>query len=305
VHLSAYAHQKKERRVLYELRGAIHLPTGALAAHAENHDPIAALDEIIPELVAELKKHRELVRKDFLFKRKNRRREELSAAGPQLQRNRSANEQADFFQRLRPMLGFLREHARRELRVLEIEGKLHRGEVAVDDVIDEVELRAWQQFDQRPQKLPLDLWLIQLLHQVLEEWIKQEPRQHAELSEPAEERRPEDVPQVDDQEWWQWLLDDYDDQPPTLEETLPDRSQAPVDEDVSDAELRERALAALGELPERQRQAFLLKVLDDYDSAEIAMLQDRSESEVRADLESARRMLREKLQGADKLSARE
>jgi DNA-directed RNA polymerase specialized sigma24 family protein len=44
-----------------------------------------------------------------------------------------------------------------------------------------------------------------------------------------------------------------------------------------------------------QRQAFLLHALEDYRVAEIAMLQDRPEKEVRADIEAARHTLQERL----------
>jgi RNA polymerase sigma factor (sigma-70 family) len=164
------------------------------------------------------------------------------------------------------------------------------------DLLDEVEVLAWEQFDRRPAKLPLDLWLIQLLHQVLKDWIKQEPRHHAELSERAEDVLPEDVPQVDDQEWWQWLLDDSE-QPLTLEKAIPDRQRAEVDDAVADQELKERMLSLLSELPELQRQAFMLNVLDDFDLNEIAGLQNRHEGEVRVDIQAARRTLREQLRG--------
>ena len=48
-------------------------------------------------------------------------------------------------------------------------------------------------------------------------------------------------------------------------------------------------------MPPAQRQAFLLHALENYDTAEIAMLQDRPESQVKADVEAARQRLRERL----------
>jgi DNA-directed RNA polymerase specialized sigma24 family protein len=57
----------------------------------------------------------------------------------------------------------------------------------------------------------------------------------------------------------------------------------------------DRVLSVLGELPAARRQAFLLHVLEDYDPAEIAMIQDRPESEVKADIELARQTLKERL----------
>ena len=56
-----------------------------------------------------------------------------------------------------------------------------------------------------------------------------------------------------------------------------------------------RIHALLGELPKLQRRAFVLGVLEAFELVEIAMLQNRPESEVRSDIEAARKHLRERL----------
>lgn len=48
-------------------------------------------------------------------------------------------------------------------------------------------------------------------------------------------------------------------------------------------------------LPKAQRQAFVLHVLEAYELFEIAMLQDRPETEVQADIEDARNTIRKQL----------
>jgi DNA-directed RNA polymerase specialized sigma24 family protein len=57
----------------------------------------------------------------------------------------------------------------------------------------------------------------------------------------------------------------------------------------------DRIHGLLGELPKLQRRAFVLSVLEAFELFEIAMIQDRAESEVRADIEAARTHLRERL----------
>jgi DNA-directed RNA polymerase specialized sigma24 family protein len=57
-------------------------------------------------------------------------------------------------------------------------------------------------------------------------------------------------------------------------------------------------LSLLAKLPATQRQAFMLHALENYNTAEIAMLQDRPESEVKADIEKARQTLQERLLAA-------
>ncbi|MDB5313761.1 MAG: hypothetical protein JWO38_7963 [Gemmataceae bacterium] len=293
IRLTVSCHRQTSRRSWYEVRGVIHLPTGSLAAAADDEDPRAAVDRVADTLVAEIKRHKERVRKEYVYKRKTRSRDELSAAGPLLDGHAAGGRREDFFGLLRPLLRFLRDRARRELRVLERAGKLHRGEVTVTDLLDEVLARAWQRFRDRPKHLSLDLWLTDLLHEALEELVKQEPRPHASLEEKPREDRPDEARREDDQEWWVEVLGE--EETVRLEDLIPDPGGTDVWDQLEAEEQQNRLLSLLGELPAARRQAFLLHALEDYDPAEIAMLQDRPESEVRADIEAARQMLKDRL----------
>jgi RNA polymerase sigma factor (sigma-70 family) len=112
---------------------------------------------------------------------------------------------------------------------------------------------------------------------------------------------------VDEQEWWAGLLG-YE-ETFTLEDLIPDGEGTEAWDELEAEEQRDRLLALLGELPAAQRQAFLLHALENYGTAEIAMLQDRPESQVKADIEAARQTLRKRLlagghlQEAGKLAA--
>lgn len=292
VRLTAH-HRHHHERHWYDVRTVIHLPSGTLVAEASDKSPRAVLDSLADTMAAEIKRHKELVRKDYVFKRKNRRREDLSAAGPLLSRDRKAGQQEDFFRLLRPLLGYLRDHARRELRMLELDGLLHRGEVTVNDVLDELITRAWDQFESRPPDMPLDLWLVDLLHDTFEGLIKQEWRPHLSLEDKAGEKIPAEVPQVDDQEWWAWLLGYDDDE--ILEDEVPGRPGDRPDQPVEFEDEQEHVLKLVSQLPDPLRQTFVLYALEDYTPSEIAMIQDRPEDQVRADIGVARRILRERL----------
>lgn len=289
VRLTVHRHEQNPQRAWYEGRAVVHLPTGTLVAEANDKEPRTVVDRLADTLAREIKRHKERVRKDYVFKRKARARADLSAAGPLLERDREVGRREGFFELLRPLLGFLRDHARRELRILELEGVLHRNEVSAADVLNEVLSRAWERFAERPKRLALDLWLTDLLHEVLETWVKQEPRPHASLAE----RAPEGNVSVGEQEWWAALLG-HDDSF-TLEDLLPGSAGTEAWDKLAAEEQRERLLSLVAELPTTQRQAFLLHALEDYDPAEIAMLQDRPESQVKADIEAARKALKERL----------
>jgi RNA polymerase sigma factor (sigma-70 family) len=296
IRLTVHRHQQSPLRSWYEARAVIHLPTGTLAAEAIDKDGRAALDGVADEIVKEVKRHNELVRKDYVYKRKARRGADLEAAAPLLHKDVEAGRKEDFFRLLRPMLRTLRDHAERELRSLELRKLLHRGELTADDLLDEVVAQAWERFKERPRRLSPDLWLIDLLHEVLEQRIKEEPRGHLSLQAKAKNVFPDLVPSEDEREWWEELLG-YD-EVLTLEDLIPDWNATPAWDQLEAEKKRDLLLSAVNELPGKQRQAFLLYALEDYNTAEIAMLQDRPESEVKRDIEAARQTLRERLLAA-------
>jgi RNA polymerase sigma factor (sigma-70 family) len=230
---------------------------------------------------------------DYIYKRKVRNRADLSAAGPLLERAVEHRRRDDFFSRLSPHLRFLRDHARRELRMLEQNGTLHRRELTVDDLLDDVMILAWERFVDRPRHLSLDLWLTNLLHETLERWIKQEPRPHVSLQADAREFLPDQAFREGEEEPWVELLGDEEHL--RLEDLIPDAEGTEAWERLDADEQRDRLLSLIGELPPAQRQAFLLYALENYETAEIAMLQGRPESQVKADIKTARKALRERL----------
>jgi ribosome-associated translation inhibitor RaiA len=87
ISLTVSCHEQTSHRAWYEARAVIHLPTGTLAAEANDKEPQAVLDRIADTLASEIKRHKKRVRKDYVYKRKTRQRADLSAAGPLLQRD--------------------------------------------------------------------------------------------------------------------------------------------------------------------------------------------------------------------------
>jgi ribosomal subunit interface protein len=97
IQLTVYRHQQYSHHPRYEVRAVIHLPTGALAAEADETDPRAAVDRVADLLAKEIKRHKERVRKDYVYNRKSRARAELEA----VQRDAQSGRQQDFFRLLR------------------------------------------------------------------------------------------------------------------------------------------------------------------------------------------------------------
>jgi len=293
IRLTVIHHESRPQGSRYEVKAVLRIPTGTLAAEASGRDSEALLDHVADTLVTEIKRHKERVRRDYSSQQKNRLRADLSAVVPMLQQHVENGDRGSFFRLLRPLLGYLRDYVRRELRHLQLKGVLHRGEVTVDDILDEVLVRAWDRFSDRPRELDLDLWLTKLVHDALNEWSKQEPRPHRSLEESADEAMLGAVPRPDEVEWWADLLDEEERY--SLGDLIPDTEGTDRWDELEAEDQRDRLLSLLGDLPPAQRRAFLFYALEDYGTNEIAKLQDRTEDQVKADIEAARKMLRERL----------
>ncbi len=76
-----------------------------------------------------------------------------------------------------------------------------------------------------------------------------------------------------------------------LDERAPSRTRSPAS-DAEGAEIRAKLMAALAELPERQRVAVTLFDVEGYSHAEIAAVLQIPEGTVRSDVFHARRALR-------------
>jgi DNA-directed RNA polymerase specialized sigma24 family protein len=255
----------------------------------------SSLDQALNGAAGKLQKtlKRTLRRKDSITKRRIRERAELTAAGALLQQNQETGKEEHFMKVLRPLLGQIGQHVRRELRIMEASGTLYPGQLVSGQLLDDVLARAWLQFADRPELLPLDLWLTKIADEVIEEQVRPGTQKPVSLATQAAQTPTTSSPQVGEQEWWVWLLGEDDGAPEDA--AVEDRQSRWAEEFLEAEELMDRIHALLGELPTLQRRAFVLNVLEAFALFEIAMLQDRPEDQVQADIEAARKYLRERL----------
>lgn len=281
----------------YEAWAVLTLPTGTLVAHGDPayHDAREAVDQVAERLAMEIRRHKEHVRHDDVYRRKARRRRDFMAIEPRLSRLRQNDNQKGFVELLRSHLQHLRDHARRELIIAQSEGNIRPGEVTVQDLIDDTIARAWDEWHQRPRGEPLDQWLVGLLHDVLDEReVKANGDGNAKDSDLFEANP--DWPHAGENQWAvennpYWPFAD----PLAGDETLPDKDSAQPWTKLTDDETRRLILNELKRFSPDQRRAFMLYALDGWTLGEIAQIQHRSEREVQADIEAVRTALRDRL----------
>ncbi len=143
----------------YDLRAVLLLPTGSLAAEASSATDREAIDTVVDKLVGEVRRHKDLIRREHLYSRRQRRQELFRHAEAQLPPGRRVLDKKAFFDLLSPLMDRLWDHAHHELVVAELQGRIGREEVVVNDLLDEVILRAWSRLDRRNDREPLEVWL--------------------------------------------------------------------------------------------------------------------------------------------------
>lgn len=276
----------------YDLRAALLLPTGSLVAEVSSAAWHEAIDRLADKLAEEIRRHREVIRREDLYRRKQRRQDLSRQATAMLPPTVEKSDRKAFFALLNPLIARLRHYAHQELLVAELQGRIGHEEVVVTDLLDEVLLRAWSQFDRREDTEPLEVWLTRLLHEVLDEQlatVRTDRSLHDEVEAGSSAEDSAVGFALEDGMAWE--------EPPTLmfEDILPGQEGGEPWQSLAAVDQMKWVLAQLGEAPATRRRAFTLHLLEGWDSDEIAMVQGRSTDEVREDIEAVRQMLRDRL----------
>ncbi|GIW97638.1 MAG: hypothetical protein KatS3mg111_0971 [Pirellulaceae bacterium] len=286
-----------ERGNQWQLRAVLLLPTGTLVAESTKKSLEEAIDDVAATLRREVKKHKELVRRDYIVRRRIDRRANLSAAGSYLDADVEHRRREAFFRLLKPMISDLKKEVGRQLRFLRDEGLLREHGLTADDVIDDVLVAAWEQYSERPKKIDLHLWLAQLAQQRLRRACH-EPVEEV-LSE-AVEPKPIDEPltpeeDVDEPDYW---LERFETSyfESALEDFLVDPESAQWWENLSEEERQSRFQKALAALPEEQRDAIWLSIIAGYDLDEVAVIVGEDPGKLKSLIEEATQTLRQRIQ---------
>ncbi|MBN2130034.1 MAG: ribosome-associated translation inhibitor RaiA, partial [Sedimentisphaerales bacterium] len=88
----------------FETKAVVHLPTSTLVAEEVAESWEESFDKVADELSRQIKRHKEKLRGDWVYRRKRRRREDLSAVGAHLASDGSTSSREKFFELLRPLM---------------------------------------------------------------------------------------------------------------------------------------------------------------------------------------------------------
>jgi RNA polymerase sigma factor (sigma-70 family) len=252
---------------------------------------MAAVDQMVERLASELGRHRERRRAARVEERRTRRRASDSLM-TSLSEARMQRDREPYVRQLGEHMAELRHHVHRELVLSELAGAVRRGELTADDVIDEVVARSWDHFDADCAPEDLDRWMMELIHDYLDE----------RAAEPREAMRSIDEPVTDADHRWMSRDTYFHDEAEPEEEAEEELAGIIPDEhglDPLDLLTREDdesfLLDRLAALPRRQRRAFTLYTFEEWTVSEIATMLRSDETSITKEIEAARGMLRRDL----------
>ena len=214
-----------------------------------------------------------------------------ASPAPREQRSREL-----FFELVGPHLTRLSHVVRHLLRYHEATGDLRPGEVASEEVVDAVVVRAYRGFVRQSPQRPLKRWLVGLAR----EEVARETRRQKSWDSRAPVHTEDDVAETPPEEavsrLGEEILEFYEpDQDLRVEDVVPDLDLVGPDQQAESDELRWSVDAALAGLPREWREIVLLHHVEGLSGAELARVAGKSSDEVEHVLELAREYLRQRL----------
>jgi|GEM_PF-3281323 len=269
-----------------EARAIIHLPGRTLAVESTAPELYEALDGLTDKIVASCLNYKSKQSRFLRRRRKKQTSAELFEAQPLINSDRKAERKQSFFSTLRPLLSYLERRAKTEVRVFELEGTVAPGRIEPSELIDEVVLLAWEKYTEKPSNLSFELWLHQLLQEVLNRVAKEGQFVSLDQSIPLAELETTYEP-----DWFEEVIGYQEEL--SLAELLPDFDET---EDWSTLDEEERIIHfynVIESFPVHQRQAYMLNSISDYSVQEVAEIQKRSVGEVESDIRVSTQALQE------------
>lgn len=279
----------------YRAGGSVTVPNKALYADAEGDTLTEAMEQCFERLRKELLRHRAMVRKEYLKKRKYAWQEDLQSAQPELAKEAQTSKEG-FHDRFLPLLRNLYRTARRRIVLHQLAGELEPGELCPSEIIDELVWWQYEQLQAQDGKAPdnnLAVELQQHLRDRIESYIAKRSQDPIEI--------PEDGPDLEDP---RFTIEEnegevYYEPPERLRwDDLFEEQNGHGDGTHVDAPTVHQTqliYRALSKLDRAEREAFVLHSVEGWTVPEVAAIAHMPENDVNESIEQSQRFIKHQL----------
>jgi DNA-directed RNA polymerase specialized sigma24 family protein/ribosome-associated translation inhibitor RaiA len=280
----------------YILTLSVRLPDHTAVVQKSDSDVRAVVGLAVTSLKKETRRVKARIRKDHLTKRRHGQREGFASFTQRVpEAVASATPPADnpIFDRLRPLLGPVYNYARELIRSAVLAGEIPSNYLSPNDLVDGAVVALAEDAASAlrdPSRLEAMLYA-HIEEAVASEAAQHQPNHQAMLS--LDDSVPDDVnagvgdPEKDEAEYYQPF------QALRMEDVLIDEHAQDPEHHLSDLEEHKVILKFLAHHPAKARGAFFLNRMEGFEPFEIAMIQDRDEQAVRADIDTCIHTLQE------------
>jgi len=303
IHLYGTVEQNSTRQgVMVSLN--LRLPSGQLAAQEHSPRAVTAVKGAFGDLVAQLTKHKELLRSEHKWRRRKSRKEIAQIPQVPFEQTVAALHPPtvsadDIHSWVNANLARLERYIARELRYRENTGVLRPGLVTREEVVDEVIAAALGDGEEKPELLSLERWLYRLSMRSITDLAHRNGDQPSAVPLERSTRKPNvrasDEPQLQFHQPDEMMLG---------ESTIGDPRVATPEDIAATDEMVELVEASLLGAPREDREAFILFAIEGFTLEEIAATTDRRPPDVKRSIEAARERLRKSLPAANPFKER-
>lgn len=177
---------------------------------------------------------------------------------------------------------------RHEIAIAQAQRDLNRGDLTVEEIVDEVAVIALERFDERPTELNFRSWLLQLALDVIKGKKREIEIERRALMSFGEQNSFGAQTQPED-EIYDFFQPDHS---VRLNDLLPGVGLPTPEEALAEREFQQHIIRALAQLPRRWREAFVLYSVEGLTLEEVARVTRHPVDATRRAIELARELLR-------------
>lgn len=223
----------------------------------------------------------------------------LRAKDGELRKLATENKKEEFFNKITPLLGPLRSYIKRRLRIAYLNLQIQTPTLTSGDILDEVMLRAYANYEQQPVELTVEEWLYRITNEVLDKRLHRQSAREARRESLEDltksELRTLEEPITADAEGEVMLLEDLDDSEYQQIEVSPPTSDETPEQLLERKERLLQILYALSRVPERDRIVFELFAVEGFSQEQVARILGVPANEIEKIVERVRAEVLEEL----------